>query len=367
MGSRDLEAALFPSIPSDSGFQGTRHVSMQRLPILSRRDPPMNGLKGCYDFPSDLKMSLVKLLKKVKFEEVMAAYLPCLGPSLRRCLRKGVSKLFDKPRGREYPPGTVDDEGDGVKDYIDVSYSKGISCRRDSKLIADLPPGRKKEEKSWEYDDDELDGDEDQTPHRTNHAQFVGTHVDTVKEVLSNCPNYYSQILRSLHEIINRVPDFKPKKVICYGSGIGVNLFAIRDAWPANDFPIHCIEPSHQRMDVNRNLESLRVLTWNQIGKHLTEDFQNVVWSQELELQRNAAVRQVNPSLSKNSRDFYGELIMEANKEKKLDDDVIESLDDQSDLVILDLSSAALSMVLPCPCSIVLQKQASTGWVSFSD
>ncbi|EKX41476.1 hypothetical protein GUITHDRAFT_112447 [Guillardia theta CCMP2712] len=271
---------------------------MQRLPIQSTGEAPMKGSTGCYEFPSDLKSSLVKLLKKVKFEE-----------------KKGVSKLFRKPKEPLQP---LDDqegvEGEAVKDYVDVSYTSVTKQSRGP---------------TWDEDEDEDDFDDDvgQTPSTPHGIGFVGTHIETIKEVLTGSPTFYSQILRSLHEILNRLPEFSPKKVTCYGSGIGVNAYAVRAAWPHSNILIHCIEPSHQRMD---------------IGKHVTEGFHNLVWSSELEIERNSAVRQLDPLHSKSSKDFYGELVLDTKKSTEPKTEVLETLEEQSDLVIVDLSSFSL-------------------------
>ena len=65
-------------------------------------------------------------------------------------------------------------------------------------------------EPTWDEDEDEDDFDNDndvgQTPSTPHGTGFVGTHVETIKEVLAGSPTFYSQILRSLHEILNLLP-----------------------------------------------------------------------------------------------------------------------------------------------------------------
>ena len=59
-----------------------------------------------------------------------------------------------------------------------------------------------------------------------------------------------------------------------------------------------------------------------------------------------SAVRQLDPLYSKSSKDFYGELVLDTTKSTEPKTEVLETLEEQSDLVIVDLSTLSLPSVL---------------------
>ncbi|KAI5080638.1 hypothetical protein GOP47_0003821 [Adiantum capillus-veneris] len=77
---------------------------------------------------------------------------------------------------------------------------------------------------------------------------------DTCAYVAARMPAVYSAVYRVLSEISNRLPEFKPQKILDYGSGPGTAIWAMCEVWPRQIEHMNIVEPSEAMSFARRTL-----------------------------------------------------------------------------------------------------------------
>ncbi|KAH7404520.1 hypothetical protein KP509_15G029500, partial [Ceratopteris richardii] len=77
---------------------------------------------------------------------------------------------------------------------------------------------------------------------------------DTCAYVASRMPAVYSAVYRVLSEVSRRLPDFKPEKIMDYGSGPGTAIWALNEVWPGQIEHANIVEPSEAMSFARRSI-----------------------------------------------------------------------------------------------------------------
>ena len=121
----------------------------------------------------------------------------------------------------------------------------------------------------------ELEGDLAQTAlsqaEDSKHKQFQMFYSPgtAVTYLAHRFPGTFAANFRILTEVLKRVPDFNPKKILDYGSGPGVSVLAALQVWPGLE-RIVCVEPSE-------NMQKMGMYMMSDIEREV--DWRTSLWS----------------------------------------------------------------------------------------
>ncbi|BBN01161.1 hypothetical protein MPTK1_2g05200 [Marchantia polymorpha subsp. ruderalis] len=93
------------------------------------------------------------------------------------------------------------------------------------------------------------------------------TDLNTAAYVAARMPAIYGAVHRVLSEVSRRVPDFKPSKLLDFGSGPGTALWATNEVWPGLVKKVNVVEPSEPMAHACRSLMK-DVQNWPVIKSH---------------------------------------------------------------------------------------------------
>lgn len=121
----------------------------------------------------------------------------------------------------------------------------------------------------------EIEGDLAQTAlsqaEDSRHKQFQMFYSPgtAVTYLAHRFPGTFAANFRILTEVLKRVPDFNPRKILDYGSGPGVSVLAALQVWPGLE-RIVCVEPSE-------NMQKIGMYMMSDIGREV--DWRSSLWS----------------------------------------------------------------------------------------
>ncbi|KAL2641800.1 hypothetical protein R1flu_009387 [Riccia fluitans] len=93
------------------------------------------------------------------------------------------------------------------------------------------------------------------------------TDKTTAAYVAARMPAIYGAVHRVLSEVSRRVPDFKPSRMLDFGSGPGTALWAANEVWPGIVKKVNIVEPSEPMAHACRSLLK-DVQNWPLIKSH---------------------------------------------------------------------------------------------------
>ncbi|KAL3678042.1 hypothetical protein R1sor_020998 [Riccia sorocarpa] len=93
------------------------------------------------------------------------------------------------------------------------------------------------------------------------------TDKTTAAYVAARMPAIYGAVHRVLSEVSRRVPDFKPSRLLDFGSGPGTALWAANEVWPGVVKKVNIVEPSEPMAHACRSLLK-DVQNWPLIKSH---------------------------------------------------------------------------------------------------
>ncbi|KAG6555233.1 hypothetical protein Mapa_003274 [Marchantia paleacea] len=165
-------------------------------------------------------------------------------------LKKNVSRLSFILRGLKDPVIAKDEAASEFKFDVDAGGSEEARVALDD-FLSSRPTRRKR-----------VKGDLADAQEKMKY-----TDVNTAAYVAARMPAIYGAVHRVLSEVSRRVPDFKPSRLLDFGSGPGTALWATNEVWPGVVKKVNVVEPSEPMAHACRSLMK-DVQNWPLIKSH---------------------------------------------------------------------------------------------------
>ncbi|XP_024530442.1 methyltransferase-like protein 17, mitochondrial isoform X1 [Selaginella moellendorffii] len=167
-----------------------------------------------------------RALAAAAFQRVPPVRIPDL-------LQSQVERLL-----REHPEVDIDKSITRMEAVKSFWADEELAC---SRQLRTLNPGAQKEKvKSWIL--------------ATEQGPVKYLMDDAVAFAARSMPSTYAALYRVLSEVKRRIPDFRPRQVLDFGSGPGTSLWAIRELWPEQMKTAFLIETSAAMTSVCKSL-----------------------------------------------------------------------------------------------------------------